>query len=271
MLARQHQRVVDLLNALRDLDDDPYGARWSLIVRILTECLPFENDRLRTLRLETEQALLEWWGTTASNRMKWHINMWLFALGSQQIPEMRSGVLENALRDLDIRQPQATLPELMQQAGYTDVARRLAEGSRVDQQVVTQALIDIIAAGPGELVNEAAIHLASRNLEPTAFQRLSKESPIDRLAELARTRPMNQYVTPQDFKRAQAAQSAALGILGRPIVLANESLLKRIPADVIHSLMAELHLRIRKTNDQITVITADGRDWVLKSSTFGVG
>jgi hypothetical protein len=265
MLARQHQRVVDLLNALRDLDDDPYGARWSLIVRILTECLPFENDRLRTLRLETEQALLEWWGTTSSNRMKWHINMWLYALGSQQIPEMRSGVLENALRDLDIRQPQATLPELMQQAGYTDLARRLAEGSRVDQQAVTQALIDIIAAGPGELVNEAAIHLASRNLEPTTFQRLSKESPIDRLAELARTRPMNQYVTPQDFKRAQAAQSAALGILGRPIVLANETLLKRIPADVIHSLMAELHLRIRKTDNRVVVITADGRDWVLKA------
>jgi hypothetical protein len=92
--------------------------------------------------------------------MKWQINMWLFALGSQQIPEMRSGVLENALRDLDTRQPRATLPELMQQAGYTDLARRLAEGSRVDQQAVTQVLIDIIADGLAGLVNEAAIHLA---------------------------------------------------------------------------------------------------------------
>ena len=80
---------------------------------------------------------------------------------------------------------------------------------------------------------------------------------------------MNQYVTPQDFNRAQAAQSAALGILGRPIVLANESLLKRIPADVIHSLMADLHLRIRKPDNRITVITADGRDWVLKSGEQG--
>jgi hypothetical protein len=169
-------------------------------------------------------------------------------------------VLENALRDLDTRQPRATLPELMQQAGYTGLARRLAEGSRVDQQAVTQALIDMIAAGPVELVNEAAIHLALRNLEPTALKRLSKDSPIDRLAELARTRPMNQYVTPQDFNRAQVAQAAALGILGRPIVLAKETLLKRIPADVIHSLMADLHLRIRKVDNRITVITADGRD-----------
>jgi hypothetical protein len=76
---------------------------------------------------------------------------------------------------------------------------------------------------------------------------------------------MNQYVTPQDFNRAQATQSAALGILGRPIVLANETLLKRIPAEVIHSLMADLRLRIRKTDNRITVITADGRDWVMKS------
>lgn len=60
MLAGQSQRVVDLLSALRDLNDDPYGVRWSPIVRILTECLPFENDRLRTLRLDTEQALLDW-------------------------------------------------------------------------------------------------------------------------------------------------------------------------------------------------------------------
>ncbi len=97
------------------------------------------------------------------------------------------------------------------------LAQHLAEGNRVDQQAVTQALIDIISDGPGKLVNEAAFYLAQRNLEPTAFQRLSKDSPINRLAELAKTRPMNQYVTPQDFNWAQAAQSAALGILGRPI------------------------------------------------------
>ena len=50
MLARQPQRVADLLIALRDLNDDPYGARWSLIVRVLTECLPYENDCLRTVQ-----------------------------------------------------------------------------------------------------------------------------------------------------------------------------------------------------------------------------
>ncbi|HTP08950.1 MAG TPA: hypothetical protein VMP08_11910 [Anaerolineae bacterium] len=263
MLARQPQRVVDLLNALRDLKDDPYGARWSLIVRILTECLPFESDHLRALRLDAEQALLDWWRTTYSNRMKWHINLWLFALGSQQIPEMRSSSLENALRDLDTRLPQSTLPELMQQVGYTDLAHRLAEGSRVDQQAITHALIDIVADGPSGLVIEAAFHLAQRNLEPTALGKLSKDSPIDRLAELARTRPMNQYVTPQDFNRARAAQSVALGILGRPVVLANETLLKRIPDEVIHSLMADLQLRIRKADNRITVITADGRAWTL--------
>jgi hypothetical protein len=35
---------------------------------------------------------------------------------------------------------------------------------------------------------------------------------------------------------------------------------------VIHSLMADLHLRIHKVDNRITVITADGRDWVLKSA-----
>jgi hypothetical protein len=265
MRANQSQRVTDLLTMLRDLKDDSYGARWSVIVRILTECLPFGNDRLREVQRETEQALLEWWHATSSNKMRWQINLWLLALGSHQIPEMRSGVLETALRGLDSLRPEYALPELMQQTGYIDLARRLAEGGRIDQQAITQALIDIIADGSSRLVSEAAIHLAPRNLEPTALQRLSKDSPIDRLVELARTLPMNQYVTPQDFNRAQAAQSAALGILGRPIVLANETLLKRIPVEVIHSLMADLHLRIRKADNRTTVITADGRDWVLKS------
>ncbi len=191
--------------------------------------------------------------------------MWLFALGSQQIPEMRSGVLENALRNLDATPPKHALPELLQQAGYTDLASRLTESSRVDQQAITHALIDIVADGPSELVSDAAIHLAQRSLEPTALERLSKDSPIDRLAELAQTRPMNRYVSPQDFNRALTAQSAALGILGRPIVLANETLLKRIPAEVIHSLMADLQLHIRKADNRIAVITVDGRDWVLKS------
>jgi len=204
-------------------------------------------------------------GTPPRPKMRWQINLWLYALDSQQIPEMRSGVLETALRNLDSLRPKYTLPELMQQTGYVDLARRLAEGSRIDQQAITQALIDIIANGPSGLVNEATIHLAPRNLEPTTLQKLSKDNPIDRLAELARTRPMNQFVTPQGFNQAHAAQSAALGLLGRPIVLANDALLKRIPADVIHSLMADLHLRIRQTNNRITVITADGRDWVLKS------
>jgi hypothetical protein len=266
MRANQSQRVTDLLTMLRNLKDDPYGARWSVIVRVLTECLPFGNDRLREVQRETEQALLAGWHATSSNKMRWQINLWLLALGSQQIPEMRSRVLETALRGLDNLRPEYALSELLQQTGYADLARRLAEGGRVDQQAVTQALIDIVEDGSSRLVNEAAIHLAPRNLEPTALQRLSKDSPIDRLVELARTRPMNQYVTPQDFHRAQAAQSAALGILGRPIVLASESLLKRIPADVIHSLMADLHLRIRKADKRITVITADGRSWVLKSS-----
>lgn len=269
MRSNQVQQVVDLLTTLCNLNDDPYSARWSVVMRVLTECLPFENDRLREIRLETEQTLLDRWHDTSSNKMKWQINLWLLALGSNQIPEMRSGVLETALRDLDSLRPEYTLPELLQQAGYGELARSVEEGGRIDQQAITQALIDIIADGPVGLVNDAAIHLAPRNLEPTVLAKFGKDSPIDRLAELARTQPMNQYVTPQHFKRAQAAQSAALGILGRPIVLANEALLKRIPADVIHSLMADLHLRIRKANNRITVITADGRGWLLKAGEFG--
>ena len=128
MRANQSQRVVDLLTTLHDLKDDPYGARWSVIVRVLTECLPFGNDRLREVQRETEQALLEWWHATSSNKMRWQINLWLLALGSDQIPEMRSGVLETALRGLDSMRPEYALPELMQQTGYVDLARRLAEG-----------------------------------------------------------------------------------------------------------------------------------------------
>jgi hypothetical protein len=263
--ANQVQRAVDLLIAIHDLKDDPYGARWSLIVQTLTECLPFGDDRLREIQHEAEQVLLERWHETSSNKMRWQINLWLLALGSNQIPEMQSGVLETALRDLDNLRPKYTLPELLQLADYAELARRVEEGSRIDQQAVTQALIDIIADGSTGLVNDAAIHLASRNLEPTVLAKFGKDNPIDRLAELARTRPMNQYVTQQEFKRAQPAQSAALGILGRPIVLANSTLLKRIPADVIHTLMADLHLRIRKTDNRVSVITADGRGWMMKS------
>ncbi|HEY4722069.1 MAG TPA: hypothetical protein VII92_09500, partial [Anaerolineae bacterium] len=111
------------------------------------------------------------------------------------------------------------------------------------------------------LVTDAAIYLTQRNLEPTTFEGLRNNGPIDRLADLAKTRPANRYVSTEELNRVRAAQSAALGILGRPVVLTNESLLKRIPADVIHSLMADLHLRIRKTDNEITVITADGREW----------
>ncbi len=263
MRARQSQRVVDWLSAVRDLPDDPYGARWPLIVRVLTECRPFENDQLRAIRLETEQALLGWQQTTTSNRMKWQINFWLLAIGSDKMSNLSSGALEAALQNLDTDQPQLPLPELMEQAGRQDLARRLANGGRVDQQAVTHALIDIVADGPTALITDAAIHLAQRSLEPTTLEGLRREGPIDRLAELARTHPMNQYVSPQDFKRVRTAQSAALGILGRLSILANESLLKRIPDDVIHSLMADLRLRIRKTDNRITVITADGRDWSI--------
>ena len=56
-------------------------------MRVLTECLPFGIDRLREVQRETEQALLEWWHATSSNKMRWQINLWLLALGSQQIPE----------------------------------------------------------------------------------------------------------------------------------------------------------------------------------------
>jgi hypothetical protein len=51
-------------------------------------------------------------------------------------------------------------------------------------------------------------------------------------------------MSPQDFNRARAVQSIAPGIFGRPIILVNETLLKCIPADVIHSLMADLNLHI---------------------------
>jgi hypothetical protein len=174
---------------------------------------------------------------------------------------MSNGALEHALQDLETSQPKLALSELMQQGGHTELGRRLADGDRVDQQAITHTLIDLVADGPAGLVTDAAIYLTQRNLEPTTFEGLRNNGPIDRLVDLAKTRPANLYVLAEDFNRARAAQSAALGILGRPVVLTNESLLKRIPADVIHSLMADLHLRLRKTDNQITVITADGREW----------
>ncbi len=259
--ARQPQRVVDLLTILRDLIDDPYGARWSMIVRILSECRPFDHSRLHAVQLETEQVLWEWQRATSSTRMKRQINSWLIAIGSDQIPERSNIVGENALRNLDTTRPQLELPELMEWAGHADLARRLAEGGRVDQQAVTHVLIDIIIDDPGGMITDAAVYLTQRNLEPTMLDELRKEGPIDRLVDLARTRPVNPDMTDRDFNRAQAAQSAALGILGRPVVLTNESLLKRIPDDVIHTLMVDLNLRVRKADNRITVITADGREW----------
>jgi hypothetical protein len=59
--------------------------------------------------------------------MRWQINLWLLELGSNQIPEMRSGALETVSRDLDDLRPEYTLPELLQQSSYTNLARRLTE------------------------------------------------------------------------------------------------------------------------------------------------
>ncbi len=44
-----------------------------------------------------------------------------------------------------------------------------------------------------------------------------------------------------------------------------ERLSKRIPADMIHSLITDLHTRIRKTDNRVVVITADGRDWMIRT------
>ncbi len=44
-----------------------------------------------------------------------------------------------------------------------------------------------------------------------------------------------------------------------------ERQLECVPADVIYSFMTNLHLRIRQADHRITVITADRREWVLKS------
>ncbi len=41
-----------------------------------------------------------------------------------------------------------------------------------------------------------------------------------------------------------------------------ERQLECVPADVIYSFMTDLHLRIRKADYRIIVITADGRDWI---------
>lgn len=143
--------------------------------------------------------------------MKWQINLWLFAIGSDQIPETPGGALETALRNLENSRPQLGLSELMQRAGHTKLARRLAEERRVDQQAVTHALIDLIADGPTELVTDAAIYLAQRDLEPTTIEKFRKNGPIDRLADLAKTRPANRYGSSQELRRALAAQPAALG------------------------------------------------------------
>lgn len=260
--ARQAQRVVDLLTTLRDLTDDPYGARWSTIVRILSECRPFESDRLRSIWLEVERTLVDWEAATSSTTMKQLISRWLSVIGSDQIPDLSSYTPENVLRDLDTIRPKLALSELLQRASYENLARRFVAGGRIDPQAVTHALIDIVADDPADLRTDAAVYLAQRKLEPTMVEGLRKEGPIDRLADLAATRPANRYVTAEDFNRARAAQSVALGILGRPVVLTNESLLRRLPNAVIHTLMAELNLRVRRDqNGRITVITADGRDW----------
>ncbi len=93
------------------------------------------------------------------------------------------------------------------------------------------------------------------------MEMLKNSGPIDRLTELAQSRPVSSHVPSQEIQRSRMAQSAALAILGQPEVLGNESLLKRIPEGVIHTLMLDLHLRVRKDGSRLTIFTADGREW----------
>lgn len=260
----QHQRVVDLLTTLQDQPDDPYGARWSLIVKMLAECLPFETTRLRQIRLDIEHALLDFWQRTSSNKMKMQISLWLLAIDSDKIPDPPGGGLENVARDVQDAHPQLELHQLLSQAGYIDLAKTVADRKRVDQQAVTHALIDVLSGGDMALIHEAAIYLTQRKLGPTALEKLTRGSPIDRLVELAESHPLSSYSSSQEIRQARAAQSAALAVLGRPEVLCDESLLKRIPDGIIHTLMADLRLRIRKRDNHLTIITADGREWAAR-------
>ncbi len=258
----QHARVITLLETLRKQTDDPYGARWSLIVKILSECLPFDTGNLRPVRLETEQALLDFWQRTSSNNMKMQISLWLLAIQSDKIPDPPQGVIEHADKDIQNSQPGLELSQLLSRAGRPELAQAISDQQRVDQQVVTQALIDVLSTGDRSLVHAAAVFLTQRQLGPTIIEKLKAAGPIDRLVELAKSRPRQNYSTPSDARRTLLAQSAALAVLGRREILADASLLKRIPDDIIHTLMADLHLCVRRRGDWLTVITVDGREWL---------
>jgi hypothetical protein len=257
----QLQGVADVLNALQNQTDDPYGARWSLIVRILAECPPAENGQLRQIRLATERRLLDLWECTSSNKMKMQINLWLAAIGSDQIPDVPTSGVEYVARDIQGAQSQIELNELLCQSGKAELADSLLHPKRIDQQAITHALIDILQSGDARLVREAAVFLTQRDLGPTVLEMLKNSGPIDRLAELAQSHPTTSHIPAQEVQRSRMAQSATLAILGRPVVLSDESLLKRIPEGVIHTLMVDLHLRVRKDGNRVTIITADGREW----------
>ena len=265
--AGQHQRIADVLAELILQGDDPYGARWSTVVRVLAECMPSPNADLQRLGRETEQALLEMWRSTSSNRMKEQIRSYLLRLRSARVPDPIADDLEYVLPDIENSVPELDLPEVLSRIGHENLVHLVGSQAYADERTIIFALLDALAQGDETLTRAAAIHLTHFSFASSPLDQLRGNTTISRVAASAETRPVSNFATNEALQRARLAQSAVLAVLARPDVLSDKALLDRLPDGGIHTLMATVGLRIRMEGKSPIVITVEGREWPARSSS----
>lgn len=263
MRANRASSVITMLKNLQDSEADPYRARWSVMVGILTHCLPFNDREINAIRDNVEQALIVLWNATSSNRMKARIADDLKTIGAGlALRDPDSSDMEQLWPDFDTTLPDLDIPALLATAGRNDLAQQALRKNSKNDRTITLALINAMTLNDETLARAAAHHLVHRDLkQQTVMDFLSRSAPIDQLVDLALTLPAARQASTQEYQRAKLAQTAGLAILSRPEVLTQLALLKRIPNGVIHTLMATLNIRVLMKNDGPVVITADGREW----------
>ena len=99
----------------------------------------------------------------------------------------------------------------------------------------------------------------------TILEMEQSRRPIQRLVNLALMPSTNQQTPTAAWQQMKMTQSLALTVLSQPDILRNLGVLRWIPDDVIHMLMACLNLRIRMKDNKPMLITADGREHVLSA------
>lgn len=259
--------VVEFLHRLiANNEEDPYSARWLVIVSILKECLAVTHPELAAIRRQTEQTLVALWNATASQRLKTWIAGSLIAIESSvRLPAPAPESWEEVWEERSSANPQIDLSLVLVAAGHSALAKAIASSSTHDNDV-THALIDALELDDATIAESAARHLRGRDLaNATILEMEQSHRPIQRLVKLVLMRSTNPPVSTTDWQPIKRTQSLALAILSQPDILCNPGVLRWIPNGVIHMLMASLNLRLRLKNNKPMLITADGHEHVLSA------